>query len=228
MRANLLDLRQKYSIFLPVHHLSRAASQAISTANETAGSHSPKETNTRNSRSAAAAAAALSGKRRSTMNSRDAAYDEEEQLRRAIEASKGEPGEEDTELTAASRRPKRIRDDSEEYVRDIAQSGLDIEMLMQSRKTEGVKRQRTDSRSASPLAEGAPKADEDESDDDAMFPNGSHTRSRNTVRNQRERAERDERREEQERKRAEAANKRKGRAERRRGDGKLKCAMRSL
>ncbi|KAJ1335923.1 PHD-finger [Microdochium nivale] len=190
---------QKYSIFLPVHRLSRAVSQAISTANETAGSHSPKETNTRNSRSAAAAAAADRGKRRSTMNSRDAAYDEEEQLRRAIEASKGEPGDEDTELTAASRRPKRIRDDSEE-------------------KIEGVKRQRTDSRSASPTADGAPKADEDESDDDAMFPNGSHTRSRNTVRNQRERAERDERREEQERKRAEAANKRKGRAERRRGD----------
>jgi len=50
------------------------------------------------------------------MNSRDAAYDEEEQLRRAIEASKGETADEDSELTAASRRPKRTRDDSEEYV----------------------------------------------------------------------------------------------------------------
>lgn len=50
-------------------------------------------------------------KRRSTMNSRDAAYDEEEQLRRAIEESK-----EDTRSAAdevASRRGKRSRSDSE-------------------------------------------------------------------------------------------------------------------
>jgi len=52
-------------------------------------------------------------KRRSTMNSRDAAYDEEEQLRRAIEASKGEK----TESTdGGTRRVKRGRSDSEEYV----------------------------------------------------------------------------------------------------------------
>lgn len=48
------------------------------------------------------------------MNSRDAAYDEEEQLRRAIEASKEytlpETGEGNT------RRTKRNRSDSEEYV----------------------------------------------------------------------------------------------------------------
>ncbi|KAH7037337.1 uncharacterized protein B0I36DRAFT_64633 [Microdochium trichocladiopsis] len=188
---------QKYSIFLPVHRLSRAASRATSTAKETAGSHSPKETSTRNSRSAAAAAAALNGKRRSTMNSRDAAYDEEEQLRRAIEASKEETADEDSELTAASRRPKRTRDDSEE-------------------KAENVKRQRTDSRSASPVAEEALKVDQDESDDDIMP--GGHKKSRNALRTQRERAERDERREEQERKRAEAASKRNGRATRRRGD----------
>lgn len=47
------------------------------------------------------------------MNSRDAAYDEEEQLRRAIEASKGEK----TESTdGGTRRAKRGRSDSEEYV----------------------------------------------------------------------------------------------------------------
>lgn len=109
---------QKYSIFLPVHRLSRAVSHATSIAKETVESQSPKDSNTRNSRSAAAAAAALNGKRRSTMNSRDAAYDEEEQLRRAIEASRGETADEDSELTAASRRPKRTRDDSEEYVAD--------------------------------------------------------------------------------------------------------------
>lgn len=46
------------------------------------------------------------------MNSRDAAYDEEEQLRRAIAASKGE---ELSESFEAPRRPKRGRSDSEEY-----------------------------------------------------------------------------------------------------------------
>ncbi|PYH48720.1 putative transcriptional regulator (Cti6) [Aspergillus saccharolyticus JOP 1030-1] len=53
---------------------------------------------------------AANPKRRSTMNSRDAAYDEEEQLRRAIEESKEEtkPGDE-----LAARRPKRSRSDSE-------------------------------------------------------------------------------------------------------------------
>jgi hypothetical protein len=45
----------------------------------------------------------LSTKRRATMNSRDAAYDEDEMLRRAIEESKG--------MGALG---KRSRDDSEE------------------------------------------------------------------------------------------------------------------
>ena len=44
------------------------------------------------------------------MNSRDAAYDEEEQLRRAIEASKGEKSE-----STDGGRGKRARSDSEEY-----------------------------------------------------------------------------------------------------------------
>jgi hypothetical protein len=48
------------------------------------------------------------------MNSRDAAYDEEEQLRRAIEASKGEKDTEEPDLV--TRRPKRGREESEEYV----------------------------------------------------------------------------------------------------------------
>ncbi len=48
------------------------------------------------------------------MNSRDAAYDEEEQLRRAIEASKGEKTE---SADGGTRRTKRGRSDSEEYVR---------------------------------------------------------------------------------------------------------------
>lgn len=51
-------------------------------------------------------------KRRSTMNSRDAAYDEEEQLRRAIAASKGEKLE--SVEGGGTRRTKRGRSDSEE------------------------------------------------------------------------------------------------------------------
>lgn len=47
------------------------------------------------------------------MNSRDAAYDDE-QLRRAIEASKEEVGQDGTEIT--NRRTKRGRSNSEEYV----------------------------------------------------------------------------------------------------------------
>lgn len=47
------------------------------------------------------------------MNSRDAAYDDE-QLRRAIEASKEEVAQDGTEST--NRRTKRGRSNSEEYV----------------------------------------------------------------------------------------------------------------
>lgn len=54
----------------------------------------------------------MSGKRRSTMNSRDAAYDEAEQLRRAIEESKKQGGS--TSVDTSIRRGKRSRSDSEE------------------------------------------------------------------------------------------------------------------
>jgi hypothetical protein len=48
------------------------------------------------------------------MNSRDAAYDEAEALRKAIEASKEDAVPEQAD--GASRRPKRGRSDSQEYV----------------------------------------------------------------------------------------------------------------
>ncbi|KAI1417244.1 hypothetical protein F5Y13DRAFT_82451 [Hypoxylon sp. FL1857] len=183
---------QKYSIFLPIHRPSRAASRATSMVKD--GAQSPKGSSTKNSRSSANA---HTSKRRSTMNSRDAAYDEEEQLRRAIEASKEDAIPELAE--PPPRRPKRGRDDSEE-------------------KVEGIKRQRTNSKSPSPKAERPQSPPPEESDDESTLRNGLSKKSRNAARNQREKAERDERREEQERKRAEAANKRKGRAERRRAD----------
>ncbi|KAK8061375.1 Histone deacetylase complex subunit CTI6 [Apiospora phragmitis] len=197
--ANIMAPRsQKYSIYLPIHRPSRSTSRAASAA--THGTRSPKGSERKSSRaSASAAAAAAHHKRRSTMNSRDAAYDEEEQLRRAIEASKEDAIPE--ELEGAGRRPKRGRDD-EEPSESI------------------IKRQRTNSKSPSPSADQAPMESREESEDESSTRNGVLKKSsRNNVRSQREKTERDERREEQERKRVEAANKRKGRAERRRADG---------
>ncbi|KAK7962538.1 uncharacterized protein PG986_003363 [Apiospora aurea] len=197
--ANIMAPRsQKYSIYLPIHRPSRSTSRAASAA--THDTRSPKGSERKSSRaSASAAAAAAHHKRRSTMNSRDAAYDEEEQLRRAIEASKEDAIPE--ELEGAGRRPKRGREDEEELNESI------------------IKRQRTNSKSPSPPADQAPMESREESEDESSTRNGlSKKSSRNNVRNQRERTERDERREEQERKRVEAANKRKGRAERRRAD----------
>lgn len=215
---------QKYSIYLPIHRPSRSTSRAASTA--THGTRSPKGSDRKSSRSSAAAAAAAaaaqsSAKRRSTMNSRDAAYDEEEQLRRAIEASKEDTITEEPE--PPSRRPKRGRDDEEECVL-VDSFGVRIWMtdLVVHRHPESIiKRQRTNSKSPTPLADQAPLASREDSDDDATMQNGLSRKSsaRNTARTQRERTERDERREEQERKRAEAASKRKGRAERRRAEG---------
>ncbi|OAA62436.1 transcriptional regulator [Niveomyces insectorum RCEF 264] len=148
-------------------------------------------------RPARPASISQTSKRRSTMNSRDAAYDEE-QLRIAIEASKGEVSADSAD--AGSRRPKRSRSDSEE-------------------KSDGIKRQRTSSRSASPTGEAFNPADD--SDDAMATRNGSSRKAARSaaaavrLQQQRERAEK----EEKERQRAEAANKRNGRAERRRADG---------
>jgi hypothetical protein len=106
--------RQKYSIYLPLHRPSRATSRATSATKE--GARSPKPGDRKSSRASAAAAAAAHAqsmaKRRSTMNSRDAAYDEE-QLRRAIEISQKEVIPEEGDGTQL-RRPKRIRDDDDE------------------------------------------------------------------------------------------------------------------
>ncbi|KAH6647023.1 hypothetical protein BKA67DRAFT_663379 [Truncatella angustata] len=185
---------QKYSIYLPLHRPSRATSRATSATKE--GAHSPKASDRKSSRAAAAAAAASMAKRRSTMNSRDAAYDEE-QLRKAIEISKEEetnPDDEDDE-DAQPRRLKRGRDDDDEEPE--------------------IKRQRTNSRSPSPGDEAIDS--KEGSEDESVGRNGKKS-SRNIARSQREKTEREERREEQERKRQEAANKRQGRAARRRAD----------
>lgn len=106
--TNIMGSRQKYSHYLPLYQtLSRTTSRAASFSKD--GTRSP-----RGSKSGRPSSSLQSAKRRSTMNSRDAAYDEEEQLRRAIEASKGEKSGESTD--GGTRRGKRGRSDSEEYV----------------------------------------------------------------------------------------------------------------
>ncbi|KAJ9155197.1 PHD-finger domain-containing protein [Pleurostoma richardsiae] len=180
--------KQTYSHFLPLARQSRTTSRAASLGKD--GARSPKGKETRSGRQSSLT---QTSKRRSTMNSRDAAYDEEEQLRRAIEASKEdaapEPGENGT------RRTKRGRSDSEE-------------------KQEGTKRQRTGSRSVSPSGDGVAVESQDESDDALNTRNGSKKSRTAPSRNQKDKNEREER----ERQRAEAASKRKGRAERRRAE----------
>lgn len=104
--ANTQSCRTKFSIYIALNRSSRAPSLVND------GSRSPKSKDGKTTRlSAAAAAAAASSKRRSTMNSRDAAYDEE-QLRIAIEASRGETSVDLPE--GVVRRVKRGRSDSEE------------------------------------------------------------------------------------------------------------------
>lgn len=103
--ANALIRRQRYSNYLPLNRPSRATSRAASLVKD--GTRSPKET----SKNGRASSATQAQKRRSTMNSRDAAYDEDEQIRQAIEASKEEAAIEQPE---GNRRPKRGRSGSEE------------------------------------------------------------------------------------------------------------------
>ncbi|KAM0333462.1 hypothetical protein ACHAQA_002124 [Verticillium albo-atrum] len=134
---------QRYSNYLPLGRQSRSSSRATSVAKD--GTRSPKDSSTRSARASSAAQAA---KRRSTMNSRDAAYDEDEQLRRAIEASKeeapdGQPGQTDL----IPRRLKRGRSNSQENQLSL-------------------KRQRTSSPSMSPPPE-SNFAIEDNSEDDS-------------------------------------------------------------
>lgn len=101
---------QRYSHYLPLKRSSRAASRSASLNKD--GTRSPPKD--KEGRSGRASSANQTSKRRSTMNSRDAGYDEAEALRRAIEASKEDalPDAPDT----GSRRAKRGRSDSEEYV----------------------------------------------------------------------------------------------------------------
>ena len=167
----------------------------------------------------------LSTKRRSTMNSRDAAYDEEEQLRIAIEQSKGQGLDENVD-----RPRKRGRSDSEEYVCPSLQLSKtrrrNTNHLLFFRTKQNIKRQRTASGSPSnPSNPNTNSTSHDAESDDGSPSNkesghGGPKRIRSgAARNHREKELRD-REAEREKARAEAAGRRKGRAERRRGDGR--------
>ncbi|KAF7909483.1 uncharacterized protein EAF01_003201 [Botrytis porri] len=185
---------QRYSLYLPLHpNLSRTTSRAASFSKD--GTRSPK--GGKNGRPSSSSA---STKRRSTMNSRDAAYfeaAEEEALRKAIAASVADIPE---SIDGRSRKAKRSRSDSED-------------------KHEVPKRQRTDSASPTPEDDEKPQEaphSQAESEDSTIVGNGRFGAAKKirgaAAKNHREK----ELREERERSRLEAANKRKGRAERRR------------
>jgi len=106
-RTDAMAGRQRYSHYLPLKRHSRTTSRSASLNKESVRSP-PKEKETRNGRSGSTN---QSSKRRSTMNSREAAYDEAEALRRAIEESKEEALHDND---GSSKRTKRGRSDSEE------------------------------------------------------------------------------------------------------------------
>ncbi|RCI15737.1 hypothetical protein L249_2913 [Ophiocordyceps polyrhachis-furcata BCC 54312] len=190
-RINAASNGQKYSKYLPLHRPSQTTSRSTSITKDSA--RSPKNGASKTPRPNSGSQAS---KRRSTMNSRDAAYDDE-LLRRVIEASKEDVVHEAIENP--TRRAKRGRSCSEEN------NG--------NNNNTNVKRQRTGSRSVSPPAEQPPEASKgDGSDDEAVTRNGAKKSKGN--KGHRDKSDK----EEKERHRQEAANKRKGRAERRRAE----------
>ncbi|KAK6832119.1 hypothetical protein RU639_002737 [Aspergillus parasiticus] len=137
-------------------------------------------------------------KRRSTMNSRDAAYDEEEQIRRAIEESKEETKPASEEI--AARRGKRSRSDSEAH-------------------KQATKRQRTSSPSpgAASNKQSNPVSQPASEDEKAKAATNGTRRQRAASRSQHNKETKDA--EEPEAEQPEAINRRKGRSDRRKGDG---------
>ncbi|GAD97665.1 transcriptional regulator (Cti6), putative [Paecilomyces variotii No. 5] len=175
------------SSYLPVAPVSSPPSSRASSRDNTRRTKEPKNRQNDNA----------STKRRSTMNSRDAAYDEEEQLRRAIEESKEETRATNEEVS--NRRGKRSRSDSE-AVKQV------------------VKRQRTASPSPSALSKQSNSASQPPSDDESKKANanGAKKRKGSTSRSQHERDTKEP--EETSEAGPAESNRRKGRSDRRKGD----------
>ena len=169
-------------------------------------------------KSRASESAAAHAKRRSTMNSRDAAYDEEELIRRAIEESKAETksnaDEADTHLG------KRSRSDS---VTCVLPNSIDSNKVANQlpRSRERTKRPRTASPSPSAISRHSNIASHPPSDDETKPkpPVNGTRRQRTASRGQLEKEPANEP-DEGETEAPEAANRRKERSSRRKGDGK--------
>lgn len=144
-------------------------------------------------------------KRRSTMNSRDAAYDEEELLRRAIEESKEESRMSNDETS--SRRTKRSRSDEEV-------------------NKQAIKRPRTSSPSPSALSKQSNSISQPASEDEAKSKTNGASRPKRGIpgRSQRDKETKEpeeQEEEDEETKRTEPVMRRKSRSEKRRGEGKF-------
>ncbi|CAD6587963.1 MAG: hypothetical protein ASARMPRED_003362 [Alectoria sarmentosa] len=179
---------RNYSHYLPMRDSQSLQSSPAPAAKE-------KSKKSRDGRKSQANADNTSKGRRSTMNSRDAAY-EEEQLRRAIEESKREGGAPGT--ITSKRKGKRSRSESEE-------------------RNESAKRQRTTSGSASSASQSKKRRRDADSEDEIEKPEKSRNIRGAAARNQRNKEFRD-REAQREKERTDALGGRKGRAERRRGD----------
>ncbi|KAL8724648.1 MAG: hypothetical protein Q9166_007838 [cf. Caloplaca sp. 2 TL-2023] len=184
----------------PEEYFCEQCRKDLHTITSTSTGSQPQDNSSRKSkegRSSRLNADRLAGKRRSTMNSRDAAYYEAEQLRQAIEESKREST---TGAASGLRKGKRSRDESDQ--------GKD-----------NNKRQRTKSGSSSSSNEKAAGQDNEEDNDE---PNATFSPSAKNIRGAAARNDRPrelrEREEKRERDRADASGRRKGRAEKRRAD----------
>ncbi|KAI9802603.1 MAG: hypothetical protein M1833_001677 [Piccolia ochrophora] len=183
---------QRYSRYLPVlGPLSPGPSRATSHSKDA----DPKVGKEKGNRAALLAG----GKRRSTMNSRDAAYDEDEMVRIAIAKSKAEKAGAQNEN--GSRKGKRSRSDSTEA------------------RNNPAKRQRTSSESSTMAANSqshsTSQPGESEDENGASKSSGGSISRGAAARTNREKenVEKDK-----EKERADAAGRRKGRAEKRRGE----------
>ncbi|KAI5212911.1 hypothetical protein AUEXF2481DRAFT_33465 [Aureobasidium subglaciale EXF-2481] len=182
---------QRYSRYLPVMKPEPKTARKASLTKETESAKARREQRESQNR---ASVESSTGKRRSTMNSRQA-YDDEETLRRVIEETKSVG-----ELTPAVRKGKRGRDDSEDSRHEI-------------------KRQRTGSESPNPPSTLNTASLDADSDDDGTQPKNKRVRNAAAeALRQREARERERTRDE---KRKEAAGRRSERAGRRRVDGTL-------
>ena len=155
------------------------------------------------------------------MNSRDAAYDEEELIRRAIEESKADTKSNADETDTVMRKRSRsdsvtcVSPDQTALARDLVTDGL-------ARNREGAKRPRTTSPSPGAVSkhsksETHPPSDDDSKQKPAVNGNGTR-RQRATSRSQLDKEPVKET-DEAEVEAPETANRRKERTNRRKGDG---------